>query len=121
MLNWNFVPRKFLKPWNKVYDELCAPAPFVMDDALFVIGSTYTQDFPIWKSTNPHVDDWTEAVAGFKAGAWDPAFFLDRFTTILTLLQSLVDQAPQPVRPRLEYIWQSIWRMRANFERTAAG
>lgn len=77
MAHWNFVPRKFLKPWHKVYDELCAPAPFVMDDALYVIGSTYTKDFPLWKSTNPRVDDWTEAVSEFQAGAWDPAFFLD--------------------------------------------
>lgn len=77
MLHWNFVPRKFLKPQHKVYDELCAPAPFVMDDALYVIGSTYSKDFPIWKSTNPRVDDWTEAVSEFQAGAWDPAFFQD--------------------------------------------
>ncbi|MDX1934010.1 MAG: family 43 glycosylhydrolase [Capsulimonadales bacterium] len=77
MLNWTFVPRKFLKPWHKVYDELCAPAPFVMDDALYVIGSTHTQDFPIWKSVNPRVDEWTEAVEKFQAGAWDPAFLLD--------------------------------------------
>ncbi len=51
----------------------------------------------------------------------DPAFFLDRFTNILASLQDLVNQAPEGVRPRLEYIWQSIWRTRANFERTAAG
>ena len=48
MAAWNFVPRKFLKPQHKVFDELCAPAPFVMDDALHVIGSTQTRDFPIW-------------------------------------------------------------------------
>lgn len=77
MLHWNFVARKFLKPWHHVYDELCAPALFVMDDALYVIGSTYSKDFPIWKSSNPHRDSWTEAVAQFQAGAWDPAFFLD--------------------------------------------
>lgn len=77
MLHWNFVARKFLKPWHQVYDELCAPAPFVMGDALYVIGSTYAKDFPIWKSTNPKVDDWQEAIAEFPVGAWDPAFFLD--------------------------------------------
>jgi xylan 1,4-beta-xylosidase len=81
---WTFVPRKFLRPDNemlktgeKIYDDLCAPAPFVMDDALYVIGSTYTQDFPIWKSANPHEDDWSEAKHAFGVGAWDPAFFLD--------------------------------------------
>jgi hypothetical protein len=26
---WTFVPRLFLKPWHKVYDELCAPAVWV--------------------------------------------------------------------------------------------
>lgn len=51
----------------------------------------------------------------------DPAFFLDRFTRMLATLQDLIDQAPADVRPRLTYIWQSIWRTRANFERTAAG
>lgn len=77
MLHWNFVPRKFLKSWHTVFDELCAPAAFVMGDALYVVGSTYTKDFPIWKSTNPRIDDWTEAVPASQAGAWDPAYFLD--------------------------------------------
>lgn len=82
--DWTFVPRKFLQPRNlvlksgyKVHDELCAPAAFVMDDALYLIGSTYTQDFPIWKSTNPKGGEWSEAVAAFSVGAWDPAFFVD--------------------------------------------
>lgn len=84
MLRWNFVPRNFLKPehavlesGHKVYDDLCAPAQFVMDDALHVIGSTHTPDFPIWKSTNPRVDEWTEAVPAFEGAAWDPAFLVD--------------------------------------------
>src|SRR6186713_1698903 len=29
MYNWNFVSRSFLKPYNKVYDDLCAPAVWV--------------------------------------------------------------------------------------------
>lgn len=77
MSHWNFVPRKFLKPQHKVYDELCAPAAWVMGDSLYLIGSTYTKDFPIYKSSNPRKDEWTEAVGEFQAGAWDPAFFLD--------------------------------------------
>jgi xylan 1,4-beta-xylosidase len=84
LATWTFVPRTFLKPENevlktgeKVYDDLCAPAPFVMDDTLFVIGSTYTPDFPIWKSTNPKAGEWSEATPAFRVGAWDPAFFLD--------------------------------------------
>ncbi len=65
LLNWNFVARKFLKPEHKVYDELCAPAAFVMDDALYVIGSTYTTDFTLWRSRNPKTDDWEPAIENF--------------------------------------------------------
>jgi hypothetical protein len=77
MVQWNFVARKFLKPWHKVYDELCAPATLVLGDTLIVIGSTYSKNFPIWMSTNPQKDEWKEAVDSFQVGAWDPAFFLD--------------------------------------------
>lgn len=77
LLQWHFITRKFLKPWHKVYDELCAPAAVAVGDTLLLLGSTYTKDFPLWMSTNPKVDDWKEAVDSFKVGAWDPAFFLD--------------------------------------------
>ncbi|WP_339810588.1 family 43 glycosylhydrolase [uncultured Imperialibacter sp.] len=77
MYNWNFVPRKFLKPWHDVYDELCAPATLVLGDTLFVIGSTHTKEFPLWMSTNPTEDDWTEAVDKFEGAAWDPSFLED--------------------------------------------
>jgi hypothetical protein len=77
LLHWNFVPRKFLKPDANVYDELCAPAAWVMDDALYLVGSTHTKDFPIYVSKNPRKDDWREAVPKFEGAAWDPAFFLD--------------------------------------------
>lgn len=77
LARWNFVPRKFLRPEHHVYDELCAPGAFVMDDALYLIGSTHTKEFPLWRSRNPRVDDWSEAVPRFEGAAWDPAFFLD--------------------------------------------
>nr|WP_214459775.1 family 43 glycosylhydrolase [Flavihumibacter fluvii] len=77
MLNWNFVSRRFLKPYHKVYDELCAPAVWVMGDTLLVFGSTYTRDFPIWMSTNPKGNEWSEALDSLDIGGWDPAFFLD--------------------------------------------
>lgn len=77
MVKWNFIPRKFLKPWNKVYDELCAPATLVLGDTLLVIGSTYEKNFPLWMSTNPTKDEWKEAVDSFQVGAWDPGFFVD--------------------------------------------
>jgi len=77
MLNWKFIPRLFLKPWHKVYDELCAPGAVVLGDTLLLLGSTYTKNFPIWMSTDPRKDNWKEAIDSFDVGAWDPAFFLD--------------------------------------------
>jgi xylan 1,4-beta-xylosidase len=77
MLNWNFVSRKFLKPYHKVYDELCAPAVWVMGDTMLVFGSTYSSNFPIWMSTNPKANVWKEAIDSLEIGGWDPAFFLD--------------------------------------------
>ncbi len=77
MVKWNFVSRKFLKPWHKVYDELCAPATLVLGDTLLVIGSTHEKNFLLWMSTNPQKDEWKEAVDSFRVGAWDPAFFVD--------------------------------------------
>ena len=77
MYDWNFIPRKFLMPYHKVYDELCAPAAFVMNDELYVIGSTHDNTFPIWKSDNPTQDDWQIAVDSLKVGAWDPGFLYD--------------------------------------------
>jgi len=77
MLQWKFVPRKFLKPWHHVYDDLCAPATVVLGDTLLVIGSTYTTNFPLWMSKLPNTDTWKEAVDSFQAGAWDPGFFAD--------------------------------------------
>jgi hypothetical protein len=77
MLNWNFVSRKFLKPYHNVYDELCAPGIWVMGDTMFVFGSTYSRNFPIWMSTNPKGNEWKEALDSLEIGGWDPAFFLD--------------------------------------------
>ena len=77
MKDWNFIPRKFLRPWNNVYDELCAPASVVLGDSLLVIGSTYEKNFSLWYSTNPTKDDWHVAVDSFEMGAWDPGLFLD--------------------------------------------
>ncbi|WP_133272280.1 family 43 glycosylhydrolase [Hymenobacter radiodurans] len=77
LYSWKFVSRSFLKPHHKVYDDLCAPAVFVMGDTLLVFGSTHEKNFPIWMSTNPKANEWKEAVEPFQIGAWDPAFFLD--------------------------------------------
>ncbi len=77
MLKWNFVSKRFLRPWNKVYDELCAPAVGVKGDTMLVFGSTYTNNFTIWMSTNPKANDWKPLVDSFKIGGWDPAFFID--------------------------------------------
>jgi hypothetical protein len=77
MLQWRFIPRLFLKPWHKVYDELCAPGAVALGDSLLLLGSTYSKNFPVWMSTDPTKDSWKEAVDSFDVGAWDPSFFLD--------------------------------------------
>ncbi len=74
MLNWKFVYRKFLRD-NTYTHDLNAPAVWAMKDTLYVYGSTWKSDFPIYKSTNPTVDDWEIAVDTLKVGAWDPAFY----------------------------------------------
>ena len=77
MLNWTFVSKKFLRPWNKAYDELCAPAVGVIGDTMIVFGSTYTRQFSIWMSTNPKANEWKPLVDSFDIGGWDPSFFTD--------------------------------------------
>ncbi len=77
MNHWNFVSRSFLKPWHKVYDDLCAPAVWVQGDTLLVFGSTYSSNFPIWMSTNPKANEWKEALPELEIGGWDPDFFVD--------------------------------------------
>jgi len=78
MLKWNFVERKFLRPWNTgTYDELCAPAVGVIGDTMIVFGSTYTSTFSIWMSTDPKGNQWKPLVDSFEIGGWDPAFFTD--------------------------------------------
>jgi hypothetical protein len=78
MLNWKFVSKKFLRPWNGgVYDELCAPAVGIIGDTMLVFGSTYTSTFTLWMSTNPKANDWKPLVDSFEIGGWDPTFFTD--------------------------------------------
>jgi xylan 1,4-beta-xylosidase len=78
MINWHFISRKFLRPWNTgTYDELCAPAIGIIGDTMIVFGSTYTSKFTIWMSTNPKGNDWKPLVDSFDIGGWDPDFFTD--------------------------------------------
>jgi xylan 1,4-beta-xylosidase len=77
MLNWKFVSRKFLRPWNKSYDELCAPGVGIIGDTMIVFGSTYTRNFSIWMSTDPKNNVWKPLVDSFDIGGWDPSFFTD--------------------------------------------
>jgi len=75
--HWNFISRSFLKPYHKVYDDLCAPAVWVQGDTLLVFGSTYSTNFPVWMSTDPKANKWEEAKSEFSIGGWDPDFFID--------------------------------------------
>ena len=77
MLNWKFISKIFLRPWNSGYDELCAPAVGIVGDTMIVFGSTYTKNFTIWMSTNPKENEWKPLVDSFEIGGWDPAFFTD--------------------------------------------
>jgi hypothetical protein len=77
MLNWNFISKRFLRPWNEGYDELCAPAVGIIGDTMLVMGSTYERDFTIWMSTDPKNNIWKPLVDSFAIGGWDPAFFAD--------------------------------------------
>ena len=77
MLKWNYISKKFLRPWNEGYDELCAPAVGIIGDTMIVFGSTYTDKFTIWMSTNPKKNEWKPLVDSFAIGGWDPAFFTD--------------------------------------------
>jgi xylan 1,4-beta-xylosidase len=77
MLHWTFLSRRFLRPWNKGYDELCAPAVGILGDTMIVFGSTYTRNFTIWMSTDPKSNEWKPLVDSFAIGGWDPAFFTD--------------------------------------------
>lgn len=77
MLTWKFISRKFLRPWNEGYDELCAPAVGIIGDTMIVFGSTYTSKFSIWMSTNPKNNEWKPLVDSFEIGGWDPSFFTD--------------------------------------------
>ncbi|WP_246050316.1 discoidin domain-containing protein [Neolewinella litorea] len=76
MLDWTFVHRRFLLD-DKYTHDLNAPAAWVMGDSLYVYGSTWELDFPVWKSGNPTRDDWEIAVDTLNVGAWDPAFFYE--------------------------------------------
>lgn len=77
MLHWNYISKRFLRPWNKVYDELCAPAVGIIGDTMLVFGSTYSTNFTIWMSTNPKNNEWKPLVDSFAIGGWDPDFFTD--------------------------------------------
>ncbi|MEO7444069.1 MAG: discoidin domain-containing protein [Ferruginibacter sp.] len=75
--HWTFISRKFLRPWNHTNDELCAPAVGIVGDTMLVFGSTYTNNFTLWMSTNPKANEWKPLVDSFEIGGWDPAFFTD--------------------------------------------
>lgn len=77
MVDWHYVARRFLRPWNEGYDELCAPAVGIIGDTMLVFGSTYTGEFTLWMSTHPKGNEWKPLVERFEIGGWDPAFFTD--------------------------------------------
>jgi xylan 1,4-beta-xylosidase len=121
LLNWNFISKKFLRPWNGgVYDELCAPAVGIIGDTMLVFGSTYTRNFTVWMSTNPKANDWKPLVDSFEIGGWDPAFFTDDDNRLYMYNGSsnryplygieLNRKTAQPIGTRKEMYFLEEWR-----------
>lgn len=121
MLNWKFISRKFLRPWNTgTYDELCAPAVGIIGDTMIVFGSTYTRTFTLWMSTNPKANEWKPLVDSFEIGGWDPAFFTDddgrlymyngSSNTYPTLGVELNRKTFQPIGTRMPMYILQDWR-----------
>lgn len=120
MLNWTFNSRKFLRPWNEGYDELCAPAVGIIGDTMIVFGSTYTSNFTIWMSTNPKANEWKPLVDSFAIGGWDPAFFTNDDGRVYMYNGSsnrypvygieLNRKTLQPVGTRKEMYFLEAWR-----------
>ncbi|MBS1929401.1 MAG: discoidin domain-containing protein [Chitinophagaceae bacterium] len=121
MLNWHFNPRKFLRPWNTGYDELCAPAVGIIGDTMLVFGSTYTSNFSIWMSTDPKNNSWKPLVDSFAIGGWDPAFFTDEKTGRLYMYNGSSNRYPiygvelnrktmDPIGARKEMYFLEDWR-----------
>ncbi len=93
MLDWTFVYRKFLLD-DKYEHDLNAPAVWAMKDSLYVYGSTWDLDFPIWKSGNPTQDEWEIAVDTLNVGAWDPAFLYEEAQHKLYLYRGSSNEYP---------------------------
>lgn len=77
LVDWKFIERSFLTENNHTLDDLCAPSAFVMDDWLYVIGSTYTDQFVLWRSQDPVGNVWEPAANPFAYGGWDPGHLVD--------------------------------------------
>lgn len=121
MLNWHFISRKFLRPWNISYDELCAPAVGIIGDTMIVFGSTYSSNFSIWMSTDPKNNIWKPLVDSFSIGGWDPSFFTDEKTGKLYMYNGSSNRYPlygvelnrntmHPVGARKEMYFLEDWR-----------
>ncbi|WP_420461135.1 discoidin domain-containing protein [Neolewinella sp.] len=93
MLDWTFVYRKFLLD-DKYEHDLNAPAVWAMKDSLYVYGSTWELDFPVWKSGNPTQDEWEIAVDTLNVGAWDPAFLYEEAQNKLYLYWGSSNEYP---------------------------
>jgi len=120
LASWTFIPKRFLRPWNHVYDELCAPAVGIIGDTMIVFGSTYTSNFTIWMSTNPKQNEWKPLVDSFAIGGWDPDFFTDTDGKLYMYNGSsnryplygieLNRQTMQPIGTRKEMYFLEDWR-----------
>lgn len=77
MASWNFVRQPFRT--NRSNDNVCAPGAWAWGDSMLFMPSHMDSDrMPIYLSTNPAANQWTELVDSFpQKHAWDPSFFRD--------------------------------------------
>jgi xylan 1,4-beta-xylosidase len=76
LLTWRFIRHEFARNANN--DEVCAPAAWPTSKGLLFLPSFENCDMPLYLSTDPAHNVWTEVLASFAPKTWDPALFQDQ-------------------------------------------
>lgn len=73
---WKFIPHEFKVNANN--DQVCAPAAWpTKDGILFLPCFSEGVKMPLYRSTQPDKNIWSEATDAFPIVAWDPSLFED--------------------------------------------
>ena len=76
LLDWKFIPHNF--KMNSSGDQVCAPAAWPTDRGLLFLPCFNDKDtMPLYQSTDPESNKWTEANSAFPIPTWDPTLFQD--------------------------------------------